>query len=204
MRIRINFFALMLILSLLISGAFYGIIPLIAALLHEAGHIIAARLRGVRLGKMEIGVFGARISIENGIYSYSDEIIVCAAGPLVNFISADIAAIVFKLGEFENDLIPLFIFSSLCLGTVNLLPIRSFDGGRIICALISRVSTPDTADITVKILSFISLFSLWCVSLYLLLRTSASLSLFIFSVSLFANIFIDTQGKKENQSFSEG
>lgn len=191
----------MLILSLLLSGAFYGIVPLFAALIHELGHIIAARLRGVRLGKMEIGVFGARISIENGIYSYADEIIVCAAGPLVNFISADIAAILMRLGAIDGDILSVFIISSLCLGAVNLLPIRSFDGGRIICAIISRISTPTAADICVKILSFISLFSLWCVSLYLLLRTSASLSLFIFSVSLFANIFLEQPQNSKNKAF---
>lgn len=180
----------MLLLSLFLSAKLLGVIPLIAAAIHECGHILAARICGVRLGKMDVGIFGARISISDGIYSYAEEIFVCAAGPLINLICADIAAVFLYLYRVENDAVYLFILSSLCLAALNLLPIRTFDGGRIISALICRFWGPTVADTAVKILSFFSLFALWCISLYLMLRTSASLSLFVFSLSVFSNIFI--------------
>jgi hypothetical protein len=41
-----------------------------------------------------------------------------------------------------------------------------------------------------SIISFIFIFTLWCISVYLLLKISASLSMFIFSVSIFCKIFL--------------
>ncbi len=180
----------MLLISLLLSGAFFGIVPLFAAVIHECGHIAAAKLRGVRLGKLDVGIFGARISIAESMYSYTDEIIVCAAGPLANLVSADIAAIALRICGEESDIVSLFVLSSICLAAVNLLPIRTFDGGRILSSFLSKFFEPKTAEAVVCVSSFFCLFTLWCISLYLLLRTSASLSLFIFSVSIFANIFM--------------
>jgi hypothetical protein len=37
------------------------------------------------------------------------------------------------------------------------------------------------------------IFSLWCLWVYLLLRLSSSVSLFVFSISLFAKIFLSQQ-----------
>ena len=190
MRFKISFFAVMLLLSLFLSARLMGLVPLIAAATHEFGHILAAKLCGVRLGKMDVGIFGARLSISGGIHSYGKEILVCAAGPFINLLCAYIAAVFLCVSHFENDAVYLFILSSLCLAALNLLPIRTFDGGRIVTALLSKFFDTRVADTSVKILSFFSLFALWCISLYLILRTSASLSLFIFSLSVFANIFI--------------
>lgn len=191
MKVTVSFFAIMLIFSLAISGAYYALIPLSAAALHELGHILAAKARGVKLKSFDIGIFGARLTMSDEIYSYTDEIMICAAGPLVNLVLAGAGIYLCRIYCFYNELFDLFIASSLCLGIVNLLPIKSFDGGRILISALSVSLDADTADKILSFLSFLSLFVLWCISLYLLLRTSASLSLFVFSVSLFASIFVE-------------
>ena len=191
MKVTVSFFAIMLIFSLAISGAYYALIPLSAAALHELGHILAASARGVKLKNFDIGIFGARLTMSDGIYSYIDEIMICAAGPLVNLILAGVGIYICKIYCFDNELFDLLVASSLCLGIVNLLPIKSFDGGRILSSALSVSLDADRADKILSLLSFLSLFVLWCISLYLLLRTSASLSLFVFSVSLFASIFVE-------------
>ncbi len=191
MKIKISFFAIMMLFSLIISGAYYAIIPISAAFLHELGHIFAARARKVELKNFDVGIFGARLTIGGSICSYADEMIVCASGPLVNLILAGICIFATLAYGIDCDAFELFIISSLCLGILNLLPIRSFDGGRILGAALSQAFNERIADTAVTALSFLSLFILWCISLYLILRTSASLSLFVFSISLFANIFIE-------------
>ena len=191
MKVSVSFFAIMLIFSLALSGAYFALIPLTAAALHELGHIFAARVRGVRLKNFDIGIFGARLTMSGGICSYLDEIIVCAAGPLVNLILAVISLIICNSCGRENELVSLFIFSSLSLGMINLLPIKSFDGGRILGAILSYAVDTAVAEKILNLLTFLSLFTLWCISLYLLLRTSASLSLFVFSASLFSSIFVE-------------
>ncbi len=190
MKIKVSFFTVMLILSLILSASYYSAIPLLAAAAHEMGHIIAARIRGVRFSKFDIGIFGAKLSINNTLYSYADEIAVCAAGPLTNLLSADIFAIAQALSETKSVAIDIFIFSSISLAVINLLPIKNFDGGRILCAIISSLSTPQTAEKIIGVLSFSVLFILWSVSVYMLLKVSSSLSLFVFSAYLFANIFV--------------
>ena len=46
------------------------------------------------------------------------------------------------------------------------------------------------AETVITSLSFVCCFALWCFSVYLMLRAGASLSLFFFSVSLFARLFM--------------
>ncbi len=196
MKIKISFFAIMLFVSLIISGGLYSLIPLFAAVLHELGHIFAARIRGTKLSCLNIGILGARLSMPNGICSYTDEIIICAAGPVVNLSSAYIMYLINTRFDTHNEIIGIFIIASLCLGILNLLPIKTFDGGRILSAFISKLSNIEKAEMTVNFLSFIFLFILWSMSVYLLLRTSSSLSLFIFSISLFASFFEDSFEKQ--------
>ena len=190
MKIKVSFFSVLLFSSLVLTQHHYALIPLCVAIIHELGHVLSAKLRKVRLESLDIGIFGARINLDHAIYSYDDEIAVCIGGPLINLISADIALILAHTLGILNETLYFFIFASLSLALINLLPIKSFDGGRILFAMLAKHLSLERAEHIIDVSSFISLFLLWAISLYLLLRTSASLSLFIFSISVFATIFI--------------
>lgn len=190
MKIKISFFSAMMITSLLFTQKYYALLPIFVAFLHECGHLAVARIKHIKIKSLDIGIFGARINIDGGIYSYSDEIWLCLGGPLINLLCADAAAIIARLFGIHSDAVALFILSSLSLGIINLLPISSFDGGRMLFGLIARKKPLSFAEKILKISSFISLFLLWIISVYLLLKTSASLSLFVFSLSVFATIFM--------------
>ena len=191
MKIKINFFAVMLFLSMLISNGYYALLTFLCAALHESAHIIAAKARKIKLNDLNIGILGARLSMPHSICSYKDEIIICIAGPLINIFSVVIALLIKSRLDFGGDLYEHFILSSLALGVLNLLPIKTFDGGRILFAFTSYLSSPKIAEGVLSVFSFVSLFVLWAISVYLILKTSSSLSLFVFSVSLFANFFHD-------------
>lgn len=190
MKIKVSFFSVLLFSSLILTKSHYALIPLGVAVIHELGHVICAKARRVRLESLDIGIFGARINLDPAIYSYNDEIAVCIGGPAINIISADVAAIVAKLFDIHSDWVYFFILASLSLAIVNLLPIKSFDGGRILFALLAKRRSLESTERIINVSSFVALFLIWMLSLYLLLRTSASLSLFIFSISVFATIFI--------------
>ncbi len=162
-------------------------IALAAAALHELGHIFAARVRKIELSSLSLDIFGARIGTGARLNSYLDEIVLCAAGPISNFI---FAAAVLASPLRDNEYILFFAASSIALGALNLLPIKSFDGGRILSCVLARMCGVELSERIVFALSFISCFSLWCFSVYLMIRVGASLSLFVFSVSLFARIFV--------------
>ena len=189
MKIRVRFTAILLILSLLLTKSYYIFILLLAAAIHEIGHILMAKLTRVRMSKLELDIFGASLVTQNSISSYSAELKVAIAGPLFNFFSA---ATVFFFCRFnpQNKYTELFLVSSLFLGIINILPIRSFDGGRIFYIILAEKLGPQKAYSCITISSFLIIFSLWTFSIYLILKFSFSLSLFIFSVSLFLKLFV--------------
>ena len=125
---------------------------------------------------------------DSDLFSYNREILLCLAGPATNFLCVFIGLHTF--GAFPSDFYQYFIFASAALGILNLLPIQGFDGGRILHALLSKHLEPRVVGAWISALSFLFIFLLWSISLYLLIRTASSLSLFIFSLSLFARIFI--------------
>ncbi len=166
----------------------YTFTALAAAGIHEFGHIFAAKSRNIELSSLSLDMLGARVSVGTRLCSYRDEMILCAAGPLANFIFAALGAII---GSFySNEYISFFTAASVALGSLNLLPIKSFDGGRILSCAIARVYGTYISERILSVLSFLCCFSLWCFSVYLMIRVGASLSLFVFSASLFARIFI--------------
>lgn len=184
MKTKIGLLALLMLLYLALSPSLFLLAVLLSAFLHELGHISAARLLKIELKELSIGIFGAGLTPSSSFFSYKKEILLCAAGPFVNLVCF------LALVPFKNPFLSYISISSLFLGVLNLLPISSFDGGRILFSLLSRYLTPKTVLNITNSLSFLFIFSLWCFSLYLLIRVAISLSLFIFSCSLFLKIFL--------------
>lgn len=186
MKIKIGIAAAILLLSLIISPSLFSVAAMISAFFHELGHIFAARLLGVELKELKLGIFGAMITPNGKITSYGKEALLCIAGPAVNILT-------FLFLTFfphkDNSFFQAIALSSLSLGALNLLPIKSFDGGRILEAALLRFLPIPAVSKIVDLLSFFLIFALWSLSVYLLLRLSLSLSLFIFSCSLFIKIF---------------
>lgn len=187
MKIKIGFFTILLALALALSHSLFSLAALLAALSHELGHLLMAKACGISMRECRVGLYGAGLEPAEALYSYSQEIFLCLAGPLVNFLFGSLLLI---LPLPPSDFLTYFIFSSFSLGTLNSLPIRGFDGGRIFCALLSHFLSPRLVGRIVDVLSFLFIFLLWSLSVYLLLRTASSLSLFIFSLSLFGRLFI--------------
>lgn len=186
-KLKIGFLAVLMLLTLALTSPRYFPALVCSVTLHELGHIIVAKLRGIGLSEMKLGIFGASLMPKNQFFSYADEILLCLGGPVMNFLSVAVC-IALKLPSSS-----LFVMSSLALGILNLLPIHGFDGGRILRAFLLMRLSPRAAGILSKIISFIFVFTLWCVSVYLLLRRAATLSLFVFSASIFAKIFISDE-----------
>lgn len=163
------------------------ILTVTAILLHECGHLLAAKAYRVRASGFSVDSLGARLTLAGTILSYPTELIICAAGPLANLLSLPLA----RLFGQENG--RFFLSVSLALALLNLLPIKGFDGGRIFYCLSALLLDPTRADRLCSLFSFFSLFILWCISVYLMLRMGADLSLFLFSVSVFTRIFLQNK-----------
>ena len=164
---------------------------LAAAVLHECGHLLAAATLGIPLRSLDIGMFGASLRVRGSLISYPKEWLLCAAGPAMNFLSAALTAIWSLHRGYFSECGEWFAVVSLMLGLLNLIPAEGFDGGRMLSVTVCALFGPRAAARLISFTSFVSITALWMLSVYLLIRYGTSLSLFIFTVSLFYRLFIE-------------
>ncbi len=161
------------------------------AVLHESGHMLAAVLLGIPLRSLDIGTFGASLKVRGSLISYPKEFLLCAAGPAMNFLSALAAVIYSEHRGYYSECGEWFIAVSLMLGLLNLIPAEGFDGGRMLSVVLSSSFGPRPSAKVLAVTTFSSILFLWMVSVYLLIRYGTSLSLFVFTVSLFYRLFVE-------------
>lgn len=117
-----------LILFLLFDRTGLGGQMVLAALVHELGHLIAMAALGEQPQSIVFGGFGVRMERRQGTrLSYQKEIWIYAAGPAVNLL----AALLF----FPN---PQICRVHLLLGLFNLLPMGVLDGGQILRCILQK------------------------------------------------------------------
>jgi Zn-dependent protease len=116
--------------------------------LHEFGHALVARRLGVPVSHIIILPVGG-VALLGRIPQYPRaELLIVAAGPLVNFVIAAVCFIL--LGHWPHDiddlnpaslrwhdLLGFLLIANLVLGCFNLLPAFPMDGGRLLRALLA-------------------------------------------------------------------
>jgi Zn-dependent protease len=117
-----------------------------AIVLHEAAHGVAAWLLGDDTAKLA-GRFSLKPVPVNAFrfrHPRQDMALVAAAGPLMNFVLAWLAALLLHAtdawpgagGDIAEQFLEMFILTNLVLGLFNLLPIPPLDGGRIVVGVL--------------------------------------------------------------------
>ena len=165
-----------------------------AALLHEGGHLLAAAVAVVRVESMTLDLFGARLAL-GGLISYGQEFAVAAGGPCVNLLTAALLMPLWvSRGAPSGGALHALILASLGLSAVNLLPVRTLDGGRMLscfCGVLAGDGSPVPPRLPDRLLSVTTaavLGIVWLLSAYALLRADRFLSLFAFSFCLLCRV----------------
>ena len=195
-----------------------GIICLLCALIHELGHICAAKFMHVELSELRLGFAGARIYPADENMPYRKEFFLCACGPIFNLISALAAALLIFLSK--GDSIPtslaisdaisildgsgegiisalyLFISVSLLQAFLNLLPVESLDGGRMMVSAISQFGDVHTAQRAQTVSTALAAVTLWTLSVYILLRTGNGIGVLVSAACMFSKILSRELTKK--------
>ena len=197
MKIRISPGALLLILALAIGKDLLLPAYLIAAAVHECGHILAARILGIRLRILELDVAGARLYPALPLPSYRAEALLAAAGPAASLLLGVI------LLPYDAPFASILLFTTLSLALFNLLPIDGFDGGRILSSLLSAPLGARVAQRVIEVLSYLVLVFLFALSSCCLLRYGQNLALAVLTASLFARTFLLSSAKERKQGQSK-
>jgi Zn-dependent protease len=107
-------------------------------LVHEMGHYIAARRRGLAVGAPTFIPFvGAWIALEQVPHDVETEAYIGFAGPLAGTAAA--LACYFLAREADSRLLLALAYSGCMLNLFNLIPISPLDGGRITAIISPKV-----------------------------------------------------------------
>lgn len=136
----------------------YGII---ASLMHESGHIAALCLSGYRPKTISFELSGIRLENNLSPVCFQKEIFILLAGSGVNL--TVFALSLLSAGTIEK--VSVFAAVHLMLGLLNLLPIASLDGGKLLILILSQyISVLSAEKIVFCIQSFLVVaFTFICV-----------------------------------------
>jgi Zn-dependent protease len=143
--------------------------------LHEFGHIAAARRYGIRTPEVTLLPIGGVSSLERLPSDPAQELVVALAGPAVNLlIGLALIAVVGsvhpdELTQIDNPNLSMMgrlAIANIFLAVFNLIPAFPMDGGRVLHALVAmRVGGPRATEIAARIgqalafgLGFLGLF----------------------------------------------
>ena len=149
-----------------------------SVLVHELSHYAAMKMYGGRVERVRITAFGIGLGFSPP-KTYPEEMFVAAAGPAASFAYSAIGY--FDGGDFGRE---VFVFS-LFLGIINMLPLASFDGNRIIKAFISMLLGVEVAEKVSNALSIMFLFTTWVIAVYILFYSGVNISLLLFCAYIF-------------------
>jgi Zn-dependent protease/CBS domain-containing protein len=156
-RIHLTFFLLLAFYALLgwQRGGAPGAIDLVAfivllfvcVVLHEFGHVFAARAYGIRTSDVTLLPIGGVASLERMPEKPGQEIVVALAGPAVNLVIAAALAVFaganFDFGQMaqfddaRSSLLGRIAVANVALCVFNLIPAFPMDGGRVLRALLA-------------------------------------------------------------------
>lgn len=165
------------------------VICFIAIILHEAGHIFSLGFYGSFPKKIKITLFDISISDEGKYLRNSKkELIVILSGVTVNFICSIIFFIMFLCTDiifFKN-----LSASNFALGTFNILPIDSLDGGQALFILLSKHFSLYKSLIILDIISFVFLIPTACIGFLILFQSKYNFTLLLTSLYLIVIILL--------------
>lgn len=143
--VKLNPLALPMIALALLLGSGQELAVLGASvLLHELGHVAAARLLRVRVLEMELMPVGGAARLDNVWKLRPGQLVgVALAGPLVNLLIA-LCCAALPPGPWRMTASRAARMNiTLCL--FNLMPALPLDGGRVLCGLLARRMSPGAA-----------------------------------------------------------
>lgn len=122
----------------LIFGIWYAVGFVLLIFVHEMGHYLAARQRGLAVGAPTFIPFvGAWIELKDLPHDVETEAYVGLAGPVLGTVGA--LACYFLAQSYESPLLLALSYAGFFLNLFNLIPISPFDGGRVTAIISPRV-----------------------------------------------------------------
>jgi Zn-dependent protease len=145
-------------LAVYYSATVFMVALILAVVVHELSHSIGASCFGIVPTRLAILPFGGRIDIDCNFLTTRQKNIVLMSGPIGNFVIAIIFGVSVWLFPTAFLYLEYIVVANFITGFMNLLPIYSFDGGKLLASY--------TGDKPILIFSNIVLFTLLAFAIY--------------------------------------
>lgn len=160
-------------------------IAYLIAMLHEAGHLIAAKVLGYNVAGVKIEPFGVCMNLSGEITDCRHELVISLAGPVANVIMITAGTLL----TYINVNVPeVFFISNLYMLFINLLPVMPLDGGRIVNAVLKTEFGERKAKKIVFFLSVPVVCVIAVLGVILIFKSKINYSLLIISLFMCNNI----------------
>jgi len=125
-----------------VAAAALAVLLTLALLLHEISHAIASQHYGLRVRSITLHFIGGVTSIDGEPETPRQELVISGVGPVTSLGIGGVAAVAWYLNPAGLLGLAFFVVATanLILGVLNLLPGMPLDGGRILRAVVWRVT----------------------------------------------------------------
>ena len=158
----------------------------LSVLVHEYGHVAAARLFGVGCGKITLHGLGGLAHLDREPPTPAARLVVAAAGPLTSGLIAVEAYVFAKSldgGGPGFDLAMSVLVTNILIAVFNLAPAYPLDGGRIFHAILEMVFGERVADALSSVMAQILALVMVAVGIYFVMPTLAVTGALVFLVA---------------------
>ncbi len=188
-KVRISFLMIMLVtLSVVTAGVGQTLVFLciICAFLHELGHLIFIYFFNGKPDKIVINLFEVKIHSDMPLTSKWKDVIIAFSGIASNLLFSAFAGIIYYF--YQNQFLLDFLLCNLCVASINLLPVQSFDGGQLLYLFLSAIMGDKSAYSVVFVLTIILIFPLFFAGVFVLFTSQHNYSvlfIFLYLLSIF-------------------
>jgi stage IV sporulation protein FB len=179
-HITISFlFVAMLAVLLLEDKSGTALVGILAAALHETGHLVTMNAFGVKPSQIRFTPFGIDM-IKSGCadHSYQRDALISLIGPCVNL------TVALLLHTLQIPGCNRFVLANLVIAIFNLLPIEPLDGGQALYSLLCIRFSADQSAKAVSVVSFLVVTPLALAGFLILFHSPGNYSLFLVCVYL--------------------
>lgn len=172
-------FLLLLAAVTVLCGVEFTLTMLLAAAVHELGHVACAALCGGAIRGFRLNAAGAELTIE-GRFNYLQEAVIALSGPLAGGL---LAAGALCAGELTHDAWAYRLCGVSALYTLfNLLPLGSMDGGRVLYSLLCHFAGPLWAERICLICDILCALAFFGFGFFVLFATGGNCTVLICAV----------------------
>lgn len=167
------------------DSSVYTLLLLLAILAHEAGHLGMLYLFSVQRVQVVFSSFGAEMNYDGCFLSHKQQIFVSLGGVFVNFL---IALVCLAL-PIRHPYVAFLAVGCLCLGVLNLVPVKGLDGGKALESLLLCYLDAHRVFGWMRRVSVFFLLLLFGLSVAVLIASGFNFSLLLFTLYLSLSIF---------------